>query len=166
MTAWPSNPPPPRPSPGRVLLVLALLPALLSGPALGRAAAWIHWHGHSGGHVHLLRDEHARNVAALDGWHDAQHRPGHENGEHEKNGPAPKGLLIDLPELVAASPPGSTAIPAASVLALALLPIPGLHLALVESSIRPGFLRSAWPPLGSKRSGVAALLRSSHAILI
>src|SRR5688572_24856950 len=90
---------------GRVLLLLAVLPAILCGPAFGGAAAWIHAHGFGGVHVHLLPDEHEHDhdVATLGEWHDAQ-GSGHEDGEHDEDGPAPKGLLIELPELVAASP--------------------------------------------------------------
>ncbi len=152
-------------SPGRALLVLALLPALLLGPAFGGVAAWIHSHGPAQGHVHWLPDDHDHDVAAFDGWHAAQHRRGHEHGDHEE-GPAPTGLLVELPGFVAASARGSTVPPTASLQALALLPLTGWHLALVLSSTRPGPIRSGWPPGGTERSGVAALLRSSHAILI
>ena len=120
--------------------------------------------------MHLLPDEHEHehehDVAALEAWHDAEHRHGHEKGEHEEEGPAPSGLMIELPELVAAAPRSSTVIPSAGVQTLAALPFSRWHLALVESSIRTGPIRSGWPPRETTRSGVAALLRSSHAILI
>ena len=153
--------------PGRVLFVLSLLTALLFGPALGGAVAWIHSHGDSGGHLHLLPDDEQENeVAALDGWHDAQHRCGHDGDGHADGGPAPRGFLIELPAFAAAAPRGSTVVPAASAQAQIGVPRSFQHLAIVESSTPQWLIRSGWPPHRTNRSGVAALLRSSHAILI
>jgi len=151
---------------GRAILVLALLPALLCAPALGGVAAWIHSHGHSGAHVHLLPEEHDHDFAALDEWHATQHRGGHEQDDHGDDDPAPQGLLIELPELVALAPRVPTGVAGPSAQALAPLPLPRWHLAPVASSHRSDFIRSGWPPQATWRSGVAALLRSSHALLI
>lgn len=153
-------------SPGRFLVVLALLPALLAVPALGGFAAWIHAHGPSGAHVHLMSSGHDHDVAALEGWHDAQHRLEPADEDHDVGGRAPKGLRIELPEIVAPATHGSNAIHAAGVRAPVPPPFAGWHPPLVERSLRPWLIRSGWPPQGTRRTGVAALLRSSHAIRI
>ncbi len=152
---------------GQMLLLLVLLPALIVGPALGGMAAWLHSHGPSGGHLHLLapETEHA-DLGTLHAWHDGQHRHEHEDGTHEEDEPAPTGLLIELPQILAAPSSDPTLASAPSIHLPALLPSAHWHLALVDSTHRPELCRSGWPPQGAKRSGVAALLRSSHAILI
>ncbi len=152
---------------GQMLFLLVLLPALIVGPALGGMAAWIHSHGPSGGHVHLLAKQldHG-DLGTLHDWHDAQHRHDHEDGTHEEDEPAPTGLLIELPQILAALSSGPTLASAGSIHLPALLPSARWHSALVESTHRPDLCRSGWPPQRVKRSGVAALLCVSHAILI
>jgi hypothetical protein len=152
----------------RFLLLVALLPALVLGPAVDGAAVWIHSHEPSGAHVHVLpeRLDHA-NLGATHGWHEGQHEYDHEGGLHEEESaePKPSGLRIDLPALLAATRDGSSKS-ATSGLAFAALPASAWSLAHVALLHRFELCRSAWPPLRAKRSGVAALLRSSHAILI
>lgn len=131
-------------------------------------AAWLHSHGPAGDHVHLLAErvdtDHHRT---LHDWHAAQHRHERGGGDHEENEtPAPAGLLIDLPHVLATPSAGATPVAAASVHLPANLPAPRWHLALVEGTHRHELYCSGWPPQRAKRSGVAALLRSSHAILI
>lgn len=151
----------------QILLLLVLLPALIVGPALGGRAAWLHSHGPSGEHLHLLAAEpDPADVGTLHEWHETQHRHGDEEGTDEEERPAPTGLLIELPEILAAPSNGQSWSSATSLDLPALLPSPRWHLALLESQHRPELCRSGWPPQPAKRSGVAELLRSSHAILI
>ncbi len=159
---------------GRAWLVLVALPALLFGPAFSGAVAWFHAHGAEGGHVHLLTEEHhhahGHGVVAHEESPRSQphvetettdHEPGHGDG-----GPAPHGFRIELPAFDAAPTRSSTPIPPASVLALAGHPsLCGPRL-VVAGSTHPARIRCGWPPQGAQRSGVAALLGSSHAILI
>jgi hypothetical protein len=155
-------------APQRVLLVLGLIAALVLGSALGGSTAWLHSHGHSGGHVHLVAAEIApADLEVLHAWHDARHHEGHEHApeEEREEGPAPDELLIELPQILAAASRTST-VPTTSVQAPALPASLRWQLALVESVHRPDVCRSGWPPEVAGRSGVAALLRSSHAILI
>ncbi len=149
-----------------MLLVLALLPALIFGPAL-RGTAWFHAHGTSGGHLHLPPSEPDHDdLGALHAWHDAQHRYAHETEKHQEAEPTPEGLLIELPQILAAAPGRSTLASAASIHASLLPPSPRWHVFLVATTYRPDLFRSGWPPQRAQRSGVAALVRSSHAILI
>ena len=152
--------------PPQMLLVLALLPALIFGPALGGMAAWLHSHGPSGGHLHLLALETDHDLGARQEWHDAQHRHDHQDDTHHEEEPTPVGLLIELPQVIGTAP-RVTALSSATWFPLpAFVPSVRSTLVLVESTYRPDLRRSGWPPQRAKRSGVAALLRSSHAILI
>lgn len=157
-----------------MLLVLIALPALLFGPALSGAVAWFHAHGAEGGHVHLLPEElhhvHGDGVVAHEEsprshphgeGETRDHEPGHGDG-----GQAPHGFRIELPAFDAAPTRGSTPIPPALPLALAGLPSLRGPTPVVAGPTHPGRIRSGWPPQGAQRSGVAALLGSSHAILI
>jgi len=151
----------------RLLFALVGLPALVLLPVFAGLQALVHAHGTAGGHVHLpTHHEHASDEA----WHAAQHAAEHEH-EHETPGvgeedvPAP-GSRLELPELAAAPARDGAAALAKSVATPAPCPAPRWSLACIESSHAPEFFRSGWPPQESWRSGVAALLCSSHAILI
>lgn len=153
---------------GRTLLFLVvLLLGLLFGPALGGMAAWLHSHGPAGEHLHFVTEQVGQDhVGTLHDWHDTQHRYEREDGSDQDDVPAPMGLLVDLPHILAAPVGGTTLVSALSVHLPAVLPVPRWHLALVEGINRHELYCSGWPPRRAKRSGVAALLRSSHAILI
>ena len=150
----------------RALLLALLLPGLLLllGTVVGVQTAWVHSHGEEAGHVHLLA-EHADSGEAigLESWHEHQHDGEEPHDEHE---PTPPGLLIDLPPLVAGHQ--QTANPAdiiaSSCVRASLAWVPGGALGRIRH--RPEVLRSGWPPQENRRSGIAALLGSSHAILI
>ncbi len=119
-------------------------------------------------HVVAMPVDHA-HLDALHALHDAEDRHDHEERTHEEGRPeepAPRGLLIELPHVLAARPRGATSSSATSLAPIVALPSPSLRPAPVEGPLRPEDPRSAWPSRRAKRSGVAALLRSSHAILI
>lgn len=149
----------------RGLLVLVLIPALLLGAAFDGAVTWIHSHGLGGGHVHLLSGEH--EVAALDEWHAADHRHGHEHEPEHQDEPHDdhRGVVVDLPEFVAVSARGLRKFPWDGVLAPA--PVFRRWTLMPRAALPPPQApRSDGPPWPCRRTGVAALLRSSHAILI
>jgi hypothetical protein len=144
-----------------------LLPGLLFGQALGGMAAWFHSHGPAGEHLHLVSEQLGQDhPGTLHDWHDAQHRHEREDGSDQDDVPAPTGLMLELPYLLAAPVRSTTLVSASSVSLPASLPVPRWHLALVEGAHRHELCCSGWPPQRAMRSGVAALLRSSHAILI
>lgn len=170
---------------GRSLLVLvALLPVLLVGPAVGGMTAWFHSHGPAGEHLHLLTEHvDAHRHGTLHDWHDAQHGlEAHERADDAHEGGreageegveyAPTGLVIELPRILAAPYArahlaSATSIHSAPSIHLpALLPTLRQHLVFGEGPGKNGPCRSGWPPQRAKRIGVAALLCSSHAILI
>jgi hypothetical protein len=104
-------------------------------------------------------------VVELGEWHDAQHG-GEADTLHGDEEEAPAGIVVLVPLLPAAAPEqGSATFQPASYLPAAV-PACGWHLDAVESTYRTELCRSGWPPQRGGRSGVAALLRSSHAILI
>jgi hypothetical protein len=153
----------------RRILVLVLLPALAFGPILGGAAVLLHAHGLTGEHLHVVAAaaDHS-HVGAFEEWHGALHEHGHDGStqEEKQDEPAPIGLPFELPRILA-TPPGSWASPCAASIVLPLaLPVSTWHLAPVWSTHRLDLCRSSWPPQRARRSGTAALLRSSHAILI
>ncbi len=130
-------------------------------------AGWLHSHGPSGEHLHLLAGQVDPDpLGTLHDWHDAQHGHEHEDATDEEDEPTPVGLLIDFPQILAAPCVDPSFTAASSLHSLAFLPPPRWHLAPVAGPHGDGFYPSGWPPQGAKRSGVAALLRSSHAILI
>jgi len=177
--------------------ILCLLPGvtLLSvfflGMAPGGVSTWIHAHGPEGGHLHLLPSGIDDTVGGLGEWHGAHHRSeaeheaehhdgpradprdGHGARAHEDHGnpdehePAPEGVQLDLPVLLALAPktPGGATTVGLPGLAAPLAPLRWC-LAPSRSGHRPELARSGDPPPWSARSGVAALLRSSHALLI
>jgi hypothetical protein len=152
---------------GRVhaVLLVALLPVFALGPALGGGMAWFHSHGPSGGHLHLVPSEHGHDHDALDAWHEVQHHRAQEGESHEVAEHAPDGLRIEMPAVIATAPSKAPA-PGTSIAPPAFLPSPGWSVELPGATCRPERCRSGWPPGKARRSGVAALLRSSHAILI
>jgi len=150
-----------------LLLLFFLLPTLLLAPSLGGAVAWFHAHGPSGGHLHLLPSK-----SAVEGLHglqarlEARHEHADEDVTHEEEDHPPHGLRIELPRILAASPRGTALAAAASLLAPA--PLCGIreHAALAAGRSRPRAGRAHRPLVRARRSGVAELLRSSHALLI
>jgi len=149
------------------LALVVLLPALLCGPALGGMKAWLHSHGPSGGHLHVLMEHLAPDrLGALYDWHHAQHRRWHEGGTRGEDALAPTGLMIDLPRVLVAPCRGSTFFPALSSSLPAIRPAPRWQLERVEAIDRGRQPISGWPPERPERGGVAALLCSSHALLI
>lgn len=156
--------------PMRMPLLLVLLAVLVFGSTLGGMAAWFHSHGPSGGHLHLFAT-HA-DPGELDTIHDrhaAQHRHGREDETDEDEPPrlpAPEGLLLELPQILAVVPNGQSAASTSSFHVPAQLFAPRWHIALAQYTHRFDLCHSGWPPQKRTLSGVAALLRSSHAILI
>jgi hypothetical protein len=150
----------------RAFLLAILLPALLLGPALGGRAIWLHSHGQGVEHLHLLpASASADRVETLDVWHELEH----EDADHshpDDHGPAPHGLVLQVPILhfVSSSPAGAESLPASFF--LAIQPFCGRHGDALRGVHRAEPRRSGWPPDRGARSGVAAVLRSSHAILI
>lgn len=155
-------------APGHLLLVLLLLPTLLFGAVLDRAAAWLHSHGPKGGHLHLLA-EHTDpgDLGAVHAWHDEQHRHGQAGDHHEdqaNHGASPDGLLIELAQVQAT---GLRVPSAAQSLAHpATLPSVLLSVAHIDGTRDPAPRGPGGPPQRGKGSGVPRLLRTSHAILI
>ncbi len=156
--------------PKRMPLLLVLLTVLAFGSTLGGMAALFHSHGPSGGHLHLFAT-HA-DPGELGTGHDrhaAQHRHGREDETDEDEQPtlpAPEGLLLELPQILAVVPSGQSAASTSSFHVSAQLAAPRWHLALAQCTHRFDLCHSGWPPQRRTLSGVAALLRSSHAILI
>lgn len=157
----------PRTQPSRraVLLALVLLPALLCGSLFAGVSAWIHAHGEDGTHVHLVASTHAHEVAALHDHHVDEHGDQHEDDCHEPEEPCPGGLLVELPDFLATHRDGTPAGPATGVLALGPSAVIRVCCA-VATRPRPAPVPTGWPPPRHERSGIAALLLSSHALLI
>ncbi len=166
----------------RMLLFLALLPVLVLGSASGAMGLWLHSHGPTGGHVHLV-PPHADplQLGSLHERHDARHHHEHEHEhdhepEHEHEGeppdgededhPAPRGLVIELPPVLAATPKSSNSSAAASTPLPSMHPVRRWHVAVQAIEHRPDRCRYGGPPQRARRSGVAELLRGSHALLI
>jgi hypothetical protein len=155
------------------MVVLPL--ALVLGHAFGGAAAWIHAHGphaeheHAGTHLHVLSAEiDPTDRDALHEWHAAEHRRGpteHQDESDPREEPAPDGFLIALPQVLAASSRSPTSASEGVSLA-ASFPAPDRCSSPVEGTHPPDRCRPGWPSERAKRSGVATLLRSSHALLI
>jgi hypothetical protein len=150
--------------------VLALLPALLLGPALGGMTVWVHAHDDHGGHVHVVVGHvHDGEQHALEHRHALAHRHDgnaqrHDDVQDEQ--PSPRGLLIELPEALAAAR-RERAVTAEESFVLALIPpAPREFVALTIHAPRLDPCRAVGPPGGANRSAVAELLRSSHALLI
>lgn len=148
---------------GSTQLLLALLPALLVLPALGGIAVWWHAHGAAGAHAHGLesagsvldaRAHHARHL----------HEDGARPGASEQLEPTPAGGVVALPRIDA------------SVVRVPTLPA-SLDRAADPAAfqvrsgtdalaLRSADGRGAGPTRRARRSGLAELLRSNHAILI
>lgn len=151
----------------RTFLLVLLLPALFFGQALGGMAAWVHSHGSSGAHLHLVADRIDDDLlGSLHERFDAQHRHEHEDDAREEEEPAPTGMPIELPELLAAPCKGPRLASAQGLHVPALLATPRWPLVLHVRAPAHERGRSGSPPRGAERSGIAALLRSSHAIRI
>jgi len=156
-----------------------LLPALLLGPVLSGAALLLHAHGEEGEHLHLVsaegRVEHDSHGTHAELQHVAEHRRAElDHGDHGSDSPRipeePRHegshLLIVFPGTLQLVSVGSaTLLRSAQPVAFVLAPAP-----LIESTRRaPAFVGvgppgRSWP--GKERSGVAALVATSRAILI
>jgi hypothetical protein len=151
----------------RALFVLVLLPMLLLGPALGGVAASLHAHGDAGAHVHVLALGSAAECgsSALQDWHATQHQ--HSDGAPTTGADdrAPEGLTVEFPAALAQSAAAPRPRVVGDAAFAALLPIP-LAVPCLASGHRAPLARTESPPPRAARTGVAALLRSSHAILI
>ncbi len=146
----------------RVLLFIALLPTLVLGPVLGGTRALFHSHGDEGEHVHLVSSlaEHA-HAENLEAWHAEQHG---ESPGHDHEDPLPPSIVIQFPELVAvAHLPGLAAHADASFSSCCTSPAWRQD---VLCRLPVAHAPSPPSPPGITRSGIALLLRSSHAILI
>jgi hypothetical protein len=148
------------------LLFALLLPALVLGTVVGGRTTWLHSHGADAGHVHLPpQDVAVRGASALAEWHAGQHEDD-DRHRHQDRGPHPTGLVVDLPAILLASSPTTSSADPIGSLAFATAPAWACPGPLVETGPRPDLCRSGWPPQRGRRSGIAALLRTSHAILI
>jgi hypothetical protein len=152
------------------LLLLALIPALLLGRAFGGRTTWIHAHDDEGLHAHVLHEHvlpenRGHELATLDSWHDAHHHQEDRDRPDDERKPAPEGLVIALPGIVASPCQPSSAKHTCSLHAQLPSAELGPQPRAVGVTCRP-HVRFGWPPQTGERSGVAALLRSSRAILI
>ncbi len=170
-----------RPCLARAFFVAALLPSLLLGPAIGGQALWFHAHGEGGGHLHLFPVPRAlAPTETLGAEHAAAHATAHRHGSdgahgglagddeahHHDGEEAPAGFVLKVPvfRAVSASSSRDLARVASPVLSGARGDL-GL-LAATGSMARPDRSGRERPMCCGRRSGVAALLRSSHAVLI
>ncbi len=147
----------------RALLVALVLPALLLGQVTGGRIGWVHSHDEHGGHLHLADVAAPGDVQALSAWHATQHHGDPDSRAHER---PPAGLVFAVPALLASAPgpAGGLAPPSACKVLLGPEPLPLVELA--GGTHQPELCRNGWPPQRTARSGVVALLRSSHALLI
>jgi hypothetical protein len=146
----------------RVLLAVLLVPWLLLGSLVGGQTLWLHSHGQEGRHLHA-----ADGVATLHGWDD-QHHDEHahgEEGEELRDHDCPRtGTPIRLPiAFLIGQRASSYQIPGPLELAPTEVLADGVSRGRTQRP--PRSAEGAVPP-GSGRSGVAALLTSSHAILL
>jgi hypothetical protein len=142
-----------------------LLPVLVAGPVLGGAAIRFHAHGAAGEHVHVVADVDHVHVHDFHAGHAAAH--GHELPAGEKHDePTPTGLLVEFPRVIAAVAKSADVPSSTGSVLRSVMPLASWSLSPSASTHRPGLCRSSWPPQPSERSGVAVLLRSSHALLI
>jgi hypothetical protein len=148
----------------QLLLLVLLLPGLVLGATLDGQTAWFHSHGPAGDHLHLLFAS-----ADLDGHERAsvvEQLHSHEGAAPEDEHDAPAGIWIELPRILAASTRNASQPQVPVVQASAPLPPVRWRPVTTERLHRPDACRFGWPARGRELSGVAALLRSSHAILI
>jgi hypothetical protein len=149
--------------------LLVPLAMLVLASVLGGVVAWVHSHGASGIHIHLRVGHSDHEDATAHARHDAAH--GHEHGDavhepREEDEPAPGGLRIEFPDVLVASTRGSLSVGFDEVVAAAPPSFRRWQLVVSESTHRPEMFPSGWPPQWERRTGVAALLRTSRAILI
>lgn len=167
----------------RIVVALLILPALLIAPIANGGAVLFHSHGHShaqdhehgNGHAHVLPSALAHGPShALDDWHHEEHEPANHDRDDPCGDPAPDrrapatpptGLLLKLSWSI---------LPRSELRSCIATPVFQLALAFTtETTFDLRANRHAWrepvlpPRAGSPgRSGVAAVLRSSHALLI
>jgi len=150
---------------GRTLLLVLLFPAIVLGHAIDGQTVLIHSHGDSAGHFHLMpvsssHEEHGQ----LDAWHADLHAQEHGEGQHHEEPEGSDGFHIDFPEILVAAPSRTTAT--TNVYLLDLSVWTRAQCTLVASEARPKVLHLGWSPPRPAATGIVALLRSSHAILI
>ncbi len=155
---------------GRTLFLLVVsLPVLILGAAFGRMTAWVHAHGPSGNHLHLQSestDRHDIGFAHAHEGHGAPQGLAQEHGGDEPDEPAPAGLGIDIPLILAVPGGGATIVAESGVPWTELMPAPPWHFAPLVGAHGREHCRAHGPPRPNARSGIPALLRTSHAILI
>ena len=78
----------------------------------------------------------------------------------------PSGVVVRLPEFLVVPSPATRAQALPSSFFVVAWPVRSPETGTDRRLHRPELLRSGWPPQGSQRTGVAEVLRSSHAILI
>jgi hypothetical protein len=144
--------------PARVLFLILVLPLFVVAQAFGGSVVWIHAHGDAGAHVHVHSHAHDHEAHDRVTWHASEH--GHDT--HEQDLPAPDGILLALPELVASTTSCTSLV--ATIVPPVTFPCAAEDRLGVARTV--AILRREWPPPRRQRTGIAALLRTSHAILI
>ncbi|MBL8694723.1 MAG: hypothetical protein JNJ88_11565 [Planctomycetes bacterium] len=165
-------------------MLLACLQTLLFGSLPRGGAASIHSHGAFGLHVHLWESGEGSLPAEHEEHHSAPEAAGSTSGEadgtldhaagtlaeyegeYPQNAPSrPTGFLLKIPDFVCSAPR------VRSIPALVWLRLPTAELLWVqvpvctEPFLRPMASLRRRPP-SSVASGLAAILRTSHAILV
>lgn len=160
-------------SPGRrwqasrrgILVAVLVLPWLLLGSIVGGRTIWLHSHGQEGRHLHT-----ADGAATFHAWSlAAEHHEGHghdeEGGERVEHDCPRTGTPVLLPfaPIVGVRAPSSPGLSVPIGLAPGSPAAGGRGDGHRATSRQPPADR---PPPGPRRSGIAALLTSSHAILL
>lgn len=157
---------------GHVLGLGLLMPWLLFVSALGGRTFWLHAHGPEGLHVHQATDELAPELAwGLGSRHQADHHA-HDSGDlpddEKADREAPSTIaVVQIPIVDLAS--GRLAAQRLSIDPIG--PVPSLA-AYQDAArprppdVRPDRGRDRGAPRRPSRSGIAAVLGSSHAILL
>jgi hypothetical protein len=150
----------------RFLVALLLVPTLLFGPLVGGRTVWLHAHDGHSSHVHVADSAH--DAAALASQHDAWHAAAHshdDDDEHDR-GPEPEGVfvprLVALPTLHGAQAPVADLWTTATATARTV----AQRIAFAAPPRKRTPFASTSPPRVRADSGVVALLRASHALLI
>lgn len=166
------------------LFVLTLIPALVIGPILGQNSLLFHSHGDTEGHVHVVREEVSTHVGAIHvgaivDEHDQHHEFENYNSSHDflshetetqtggTQQQSTRGILIKFALDHLAQPPNSHAsIEAPAYVRLALF-YDTLWQLNCQRCVRQKLssLPERSPP-SVNRSGIAALLLTSRAILV